>query len=161
MDNAVDQGYKRYSTAYYNLFFTLLEPNLSYNASYSERALEELYATISLTRGLVRKREKIISANAIIDGPGFEKLRSLKQQFSAENSSTANNLWTIAGYAIMVVLLLVILMLFLYQYRPNIFDDNIKLTFLFFNLLLMVGASTTIIKFDAAYIYALPICVFL
>ena len=160
MDNVIDQGYKRYSTAYYNLFFTLLEPNLSYNASYSERALEELYATISLTRGLVRKGEKIISANAIIDGPGFEKLRSLKQQFSAENSSTANNLWTIAGYAIMVVLLLVILMLFLYQYRPNIFDDNIKLTFLFFNLLLMVGASTTIIKFDAAYIYALPICVF-
>ena len=160
MDNAVDQGYKRYSTAYYNLFFTLLEPNLNYNESYSERALEELYATISQTRGLVRKGEKIISANAIIDGPGFEKLRSLKQQFSAENSSTANNLWTIAGYAIMVVLLLVILMLFLYQYRPNIFDDNIKLTFLFFNLLLMVGASTTIIKFDAAYIYALPICVF-
>ena len=160
MDNAIDQDYKRYNTAYYNLFFTLLEPNLSYNVSYSERALEELYATISLTRGLVRKGEKIISTNAIVEGVKLEKLRSLKQQFSVENSSSSNNLWTSAGYIIMVLILLVILMLFIYQYRPNVFYNNTKLTFLFFNLLLMVGTSTTIIKFDSTYIYALPICVF-
>ena len=67
LDGAVDQRYKRYSKSYYNLFL-VLEPNLRYNASYSERAREELYATISLTRGLVRKGEKIISANALVDG---------------------------------------------------------------------------------------------
>ena len=160
IDNAIDQEYKQYNTDYYNLFFTLLEPNLSYNVLYSERALEELYASISQTRGLVRKGEKIISTNAIVEGVKLEKIRSLKQQFSAENSSSGNNFWTIAGYTIMVLLLLVILILFIYQYRPNIFQNNTKLTFLFFNLLLMVGLSTTIIKFDAAYIYALPICVF-
>ena len=83
--------------AYYNLFFTLLEPNLSYNASYSERALEELYATISLTRGWCEKGRKL-SLLMLLSTVRFEKLR-LKQQFSTENSSTANNLWTIAGYA--------------------------------------------------------------
>ena len=160
LDDAVDQGYKRYSKSYYNLFFELLEPNLRYNASYSERAREELYATISLTRGLVRKGEKIISANALVDGAKLEKLRSLKQQFSAENNRAGNNLWTVLGYTIMVIVLLVILMLFIYQYRRNIFEDNTQMTFLFFNLLLMVGLSTTLIKFNPSFIYALPICIF-
>ena len=57
---------------------------------YSERAREELYATISLTRGLVRKGEKIISANALVDGAKLEKLRSLKQQFLCRERSKAN-----------------------------------------------------------------------
>ena len=52
------------------------------------------------------------------------------------------------------------LMLFIYQYRRNIFEDNTQMTFLFFNLLLMVGLSTTLIKFNPSFIYALPICIF-
>ena len=34
------------------------------------------------------------------------------------------------------------------------------MTFLFFNILLMVGLSTTLIKFNPSFIYALPICIF-
>ena len=108
----------------------------------------------------MRKGEKIISANALVDGAKLEKLRSLKQQFSAENNRAGSNLWTVLGYTIMVIVLLVILMLFIYQYRRNIFEDNTQMTFLFFNLLLMVGLSTTLIKFNPSFIYALPICIF-
>ena len=96
----------------------------------------------------------------LVDGAKLEKLRSLKQQFSAENNRAGSNLWTVLGYTIMVIVLLVILMLFIYQYRRNIFEDNTQMTFLFFNLLLMVGLSTTLIKFNPSFIYALPICIF-
>ena len=108
----------------------------------------------------MRKGEKIISANALIDDAKLEKLHSLKQQFSAENNRAGSNLWTVLGYTMMVIVLLVILMLFIYQYRRNIFEDNTQMTFLFFNLLLMVGLSTTLIKFNPSFIYALPICIF-
>ena len=142
------------------MFFELLEPNLSYNISYNERALEEQYAKISLTRGLVRKGEKIITVNELVEGDKLEKLRSLKQQIAVENTQGGNYVWTVVGYSLMVVVLLIILLLFIYQYRPNIFEDNTQMTFLFFNVLLVVGLSTSLIKFDASLIYALPICIF-
>ena len=142
------------------MFFELLEPNLSYNISYNERALEEQYVKISLTRGLVRKGEKIITVNELVEGDKLEKLRSLKQQIAVENIQGGNYVWTVVGYSLMVVVLLIILMLFIYQYRPNIFEDNTQMTFLFFNVLLVVGLSTSLIKFDASLIYALPICIF-
>ena len=160
LDTAIDQGFKRYSKEFYNLFFELLEPNLSYNISYNERVLEEQYAKISLTRGLVRKGEKIITVNELVEGDKLEKLRSLKQQIAVENTRGGNYVWTVVGYSLMVVVLLIILLLFIYQYRPNIFEDNTQMTFLFFNVLLVVGLSTSLIKFDASLIYALPICVF-
>ena len=60
----------------------------------------------------------------------------------------------------MVIVLLVILMLFIYQYRPNIFEDNTLNDIFVFQSFLMVGLSTTLIKFNASFIYALPICIF-
>ena len=160
LEQTLDQGYRRYHKSYYNLFFEILEPNLQYNTVYSKRSLDELYAKISPTRGLVRKGERIISSNALVDGTKWEKLRSLEQQFSSENNRATDNLWSLTGYTLIVILLLVILTLFIYQYRQDIFKDNTQLTFLFFNVLLMIGLSSTVINFDSAYIYALPICIF-
>lgn len=156
----LEEGYKRYEKAFYQLFFTILEPNLTYNQSFSQQSLLEVYAKISRTRDLVRKGEKIILNNEIIDGNKWDKLRSLKQQYSAENLSGANAVGVVIGYSVIVMILLLILLLFINQYRTNIFEDNTAVTFIFFNLLFMVGLSISVVNFNAAYLYALPICIF-
>lgn len=152
--------YRRYEKAYYNLFFEILEPNLRYNISYSERSLNELYATISPTRGLVRKGEVIITTNETIERKKWIVLDSLRQQFSSESLNATNYGLTLLGYGLMVGLLVLMLLLFIYKYRLSIFEDNTKMTFIFFNVLVMVLISTTMIKFNATYLYALPICIF-
>ena len=96
----------------------------------------------------------------MIDGAKWDKLRSLKQQFSSENLSTNNAVWILIGYAIIIMILLLILFLFIYQYRPQVYENNTAVTFIFFNLLFMAGVSISLIKFDATYLYALPICIF-
>jgi putative nucleotidyltransferase with HDIG domain len=156
----IEEDYKSYDKAFYQLFFTILEPNLTYNSTFSEQSLLEVYAKISVTRDLVRKGDQIILRNELIDDAKWDKLRSLKQQFSSENLSTNNAVWILIGYAIIIMILLLILFLFIYQYRPQVYENNTAVTFIFFNLLFMAGVSINLIKFDATYLYALPICIF-
>ena len=156
----LEKGYLQYEKAFYQLFFAILEPNLTYNKSFSQQSIAEVYAKISKTRDLVKKGDQIILSNEIIDGDKWDKLRSLRQQFSSENLSGTNAIWVLVGYTIIVMILLLILFLFIFQYRPNLFEDNTAVTFIFFNLLLMVGMSISLVKFDSNYFYALPICIF-
>jgi len=160
LDLTLEEDYKSYDKAFYQLFFAILEPNLTYNSTFSEQSLLEVYAKISVTRDLVRKGDQIILRNELIDDAKWDKLRSLKQQFSSENLSTNNAVWILIGYAIIIMILLLILFLFIYQYRPQVYENNTAVTFIFFNLLFMAGVSISLIKFDATYLYALPICIF-
>ena len=56
---------KRNEKKFYNLFFEILQPNLSYNKRLTEDYLNELNSAISLTRDLVLKGEVIIETNQI------------------------------------------------------------------------------------------------
>ena len=156
----LEEDYKKYTESFYQLFFAILEPNLTHNTPFSEQSLLEVYAKISVTRDLVRKGDQIILKNELIDNDKWDKLRSLKQQFSSENLSANNSVWILMGYAIIIMILLLILFLFIYQYRPLVYEDNTAVTFIYFNLVFMAGLSISLVKFDATYLYALPICIF-
>ena len=156
----LEKEFKEYDKAFYQLFFDILEPNLTYNSTFSEQSLLEVYAKISATRDLVRKGDQIILSNELIDDAKWDKLNSLKQQFSSENLTANNLVWILFGYAIIIMLLLLILFLFIFQYRPQVYENNTAVTFILFNLLFMTGISISLVKFDATYLYALPICIF-
>jgi putative nucleotidyltransferase with HDIG domain len=51
------------------------------------------------------------------------------------------------------------LMLFIYKYRPVIFNNNTKLTFIFSNVILVVFFTVTVLNFDSSYLYIVPICI--
>lgn len=157
---AIQPDYQSYTSNFYNLFFDILEPNLQYSQSFNQQALDELIAKISPTRDLVVTGEVIIYPNEFIEGDKWDKLRSLRQQYAAENQRGMDSVWILFGYSLIVGLLLMLIFLFIYRYRSAIFEHNTKMTFIFFNLLVMVGASSFVIQFNAAYLYALPICIF-
>lgn len=160
VSNRIAPQFKAYSKAYYNLFFEILEPNLTYNTSFSEQALEELYANISLTRDIILKGEIIITSGEIIEEEKWEKLNSLKKQYTNETNTQSNSIWIVFGYSLIVGILLLLLLFFIYKYRYSVFENNTKITFLFFNVVVMIGLSSLLIQFDSTYLYALPICIF-
>ena len=51
------------------------------------------------------------------------------------------------------------LLLFLHTYRIQIYQNNRKLTFIFFNILIIIIAVTLVISYNTAYIFAVPICI--
>jgi len=160
LEKAIDAEYSSYSKQYYNLLFEILEPNLTYNKRYTEQSINDLYLTISPTRDIIAQGEMIISTNELIDEEKWNMLWSLEQQFSSEDLQAKNFVWIVFGYSLIVSLLLLLLLLFVYKYRFSIFENNTKMTFIFFNILMMVGMSILVLKFNQNYIYALPICIF-
>lgn len=160
ISNRIEPAFKGYSKNFYNLFFEILEPNLTYNTPYNAQVLNELYSSVSPTRDIVSQGELIISSGELIEGQKWEKLYSLKQQYTTEQSAQSDTLWVIFGYSLIVGLLLLLLLVFIYKYRYPVFENNTKMTFIFFNVLVMIGLSSFLIQFDSAYLYALPICIF-
>ena len=65
------------------------------------------------------------------------------------DSSSSNSI--VFGYSILMFLIFFLLIMFLYKYRLDIYNNNRKLTFIFFNILLMVVLSTIILKYNPKF----------
>ena len=153
------RGLLRFQREYQALFFDILRPNVSYNEELSKRALEEEFSRISLTRGSVDEGKLIIAKGEVVEAENLKILESLKQEFESELWTENSYLFILSGYTILVALVLMMLMLFLKKYRPEVFRNNVKVTFIFFNILLMVFITTLVVKYNEAYVFVVPLCI--
>ena len=137
----------------------VLEANVFFNKTLTEKALEEEMSQISFTRGEVSEGRLIIAKGEVVEEENFKVLNSLKQEYESELWQGDNFFYILFGYAILVSLVLMMLFLFIKQYRSEIFRNNNKLTFIFFNILLMVLATTLMVKNQESYVYVVPLCI--
>ncbi|TJY31879.1 HD family phosphohydrolase [Pontimicrobium aquaticum] len=142
-----------------SLFFDIVKPNISLNESITENSLQEELNKISLVRGSIEKETLIISKGEVVEGDKLMILKSLESEYESQIWSEANYNWILAAYTLLVALTLLMLLLFLRKYRPMVFKNNTKVTFIFFNILLMVLLTTLIINYNSSYLYIVPICV--
>ncbi len=138
---------------------TVVKPNLTFNATLTEASVQELLADINPNIGVVEKGARIIAKGEVVEGQKYEKLNSLRDQFQSQVWSQSNYNWLVFGYTMLVSLVFVMLFLFLRKYRPEIYEHNTKVSFIFINMLLMIFVTTLVIKLDAAYVYLIPLCV--
>ena len=154
-----DAVYDPYRAAFKSIFFDLVVPNASFNSSLTEVALNERLSQISKVRGRVDKGTLIVSKGEVVQGEKLAMLKSLESEYESQVWSEANYVWILAAYSVLVALALLMLFLFLRKYRPEIFSNNTKVTFIFFNIALMVLLTTLVVKFNSAYIYVVPLCI--
>lgn len=138
---------------------TVIKPNLTFNAALTEASVQELLGDINPNIGVVEKGARIIAKGEVVEGEKFDKLNSLREQFQSQVWSQSNYNWLVFGYSMLVSLVFMMLYLFLRKYRPEIFDHNTKVSFIFINILLMIFVTTLVIKLDAAYVYLIPLCI--
>ncbi|RDY58377.1 HD family phosphohydrolase [Flagellimonas nanhaiensis] len=136
-----------------------LRTNVFYDEALTDRALEEELSRISYTRGEVSEGTLIIAKGEVVEAENFKILNSLKEEYESELWRGTNYYFIILGYTILVALVLVMLFLFLKRYRYEIFQNNNKVTFIFFNILLMVLATTLMVKNNEDYVYVVPLCI--
>ena len=142
-----------------SLFFDVIKPNLSLEENLTEKALEEELLKISPTRGSVEKDQLIISKGQVVEDEQYVVLNSLKSEYESQVWNTANYNWVLVAYTLLVALALLMLLLFLRKYRLNVFLNNTKVTFIFFNIALMVLLTTLVINYNSQYIYIVPLCI--
>jgi putative nucleotidyltransferase with HDIG domain len=154
-----EQNLKNFKTGFVSLFFDLIEPNLIYDKSFTDKVLQDELNKISYTRGSIAKETLIISKGEIIEGDKFQILKSLKSEYESQVWSESNYNWILFAYTVLVALALLMLLLFLRKYRIEVFENNTKVTFIFFNIFLMVLITTLVINYNSQYIYVVPICI--
>lgn len=160
----LDQKIKYYGLDTYNqeflaLFFDVIKPNAVLNKSITNNSLEEDLSKISLVRGSIERETLIISKGEVVEGNKFNVLKSLESEYESQVWSEANYNWVLAAYTLLVALALLMLLLFLRKYRLDVFENNTKVTFIFFNILLMVLLTTLVVNFNSAYTYIVPLCI--
>ncbi|MCR9227539.1 MAG: HDIG domain-containing protein [Flavobacteriaceae bacterium] len=136
-----------------------LKANLFYDDTLTESALNDELSKISYTRGEVDQGQLIIAKGEIVENGDFKILNSLKDEYESELWMGSNYYFILLGYTILVALVLIMLFLFLKRYRNDIFQNNNKVTFIFFNILLMVIATTLMVKHYEDFIYMVPLCI--
>jgi putative nucleotidyltransferase with HDIG domain len=136
-----------------------LKPNLEFNKEFTEKALQEKLNKISFTKGKISKGELLISKGNILDDSKYKILNSLKNEHKNQQLSNSNFYWALLGYTLLVALTLMMLFLFLKKYRPDIYENNNKVFFILFNVLLMVIMVTFIIRLKPEFLYATPLII--
>ena len=148
-----------YLPMFKTVLFELVVPNTIYNEALTQSVLKERLDRIALVRGRVEKGTLIISKGEVVQGDKYARLKSLQYEYESKVWTQANYVWILAAYTVLVALALLMLLLFLRKYRPKIFSNNTKVTFIFFNITLMVLITTTVLNFNSSYIYVVPLCI--
>ncbi|AXG71982.1 cyclic-di-AMP phosphodiesterase PgpH [Kordia sp. SMS9] len=148
-----------YETLLYNLFFEIIEPNVKANQDYTNSVLAAELNSISPTRGNVQKGIRIIAKGEVVEGLKLEQLASLKKEYESQVWNESNYNWIVFGYIILVALALMMLLLFIRKYRPEIYENNNKVTFIFMNIVFMIVLTTLIVKYNTKYVYVVPLCI--
>ncbi len=141
------------------LCFDIIRPNLIYNKSFTDKALQNELNKVSFARGSVEKGTLIISKGEVVEGDKFQKLKSLQSEYESQVWSASNYNWVLFAYTLLVALALLMLLLFLRKYRADVFENNTKVTFIFFNVLLMVFITTLVVNYNSEYLYVVPLCI--
>ena len=134
-------------------------PSVTFNQQLTESAIKAEIESLNPNRGIIEKGGRIIAKGEVVEGDTFQILNSLKDEYKSQVWSKSNLIWLLVGYAMLVSLVFLMLFLFLKKYREDIYSNNTKVTFIFFNIVLMVFLTTFIVKLDAAYVYVVPLCV--
>ncbi|GAA4810353.1 HDIG domain-containing metalloprotein [Litoribaculum gwangyangense] len=155
----VENNYQNFKTDFVALFFDVIEPNATYNKSFTDKVLEDELAKISYTRGGIAKETLIISKGEVVDDETYQILKSLQTEYESQVWNKSNYIWVLVAYTLLVALALLMLLLFLRKYRIEVFENNTKVTFIFFNISLMIFITTLVVNYDSKYIYIVPICI--
>jgi len=142
-----------------SLFFNIIVPNVSINESLTKKALDEQLSTLSPSRGVIVAGTLIISKGQVIEDDQYNVLTSLKSEYESQVWNTSSYNWVIVAYTLLVALALLMLLLFLRKYRSEVFTNNTKVTFIFFNIALMILLTTIVINFNSQYLYVVPLCI--
>ena len=142
-----------------NLLSEIIKPNISFDAVYSKKVVKNQLKNISYTKGKVTLGKLIILKGDIVEGKKLAILSSLKSESESQVWTESNYNWIILGYTILVSLALLMLLLFLRKYRLEIYENNNKVSFIFFNVFSMIFIQTLVVKYNSDFLYVVPLSV--
>ncbi|GAK77151.1 membrane protein containing HD superfamilyhydrolase domain [Nonlabens ulvanivorans] len=136
-----------------------IKSNVNLNLNLTNQIIEDEVSKVLPTRGVVPLNSRIIAQGEIVEGEKYQILNTLNETYQAQTWSESQYVWRLIGYIILVALTFTILLLFLFNYRPDIYNNSRKLLFIFFNLLTIILLTTLVVNINSLYVYVVPVCI--
>lgn len=132
--------------------------NYLYNDVLTDKIEQNALNNISSTRGMVQKGELIAEKDKIINNETFQKLESLRSVFDDEAKISGNKNYIIIGQFFLISIAVSLLMVFLYFYRKNIYNNNRLLAIIFIVILGLLWTFSWSVKIKLPSLYYIPYC---
>ena len=158
-EKIVDQDFYQFIDSFYPLFFEIIQPNIVFEKDFTENILQTSLSTISPYRGMIPENSIIISKGEIVMGENLQILSSLQMEYESQLWTEYSYYWIILGYSILALITFLTLLLFIYNYRSELYSNNKKVTFIFLNVVAVISLTTLVVNFNPDYTYAIPICI--
>ncbi|MPQ46261.1 HDIG domain-containing protein [Marinifilum sp. N1E240] len=133
-----------------------LIPNLFFDEEMSNQVKSSMLSNISLTQGKVDYATRIVLKGDIIDDKTFIILESLKKDYENILGSSQNHYLIVGGQGLLIISCIVLLFLYLRNFRRAILHDNKKMLFIFLLVLMFVAITSLVLKFPKINIYIIP-----
>lgn len=133
--------------------------NLFYDDEISQKVKNDIIEDISLTRGMVQKGERIIFKGDVVDGEKHTILESIKKEYEMQLGTSTNYYLIVLGQVILVFVSILVLLLFLLNFRKDILQDTLKTSFILILVLLFVSVASIVIRKNVVSLYLIPFAI--
>ncbi len=133
-----------------------LKSNLEYDQVLTRTKQQMLLDNLSLSHGMIRENERIISEGEIISEEKFKILESYKREYEAKIGVNSNFGLLITGQFLVVLSVIIIFFLFLYNYRREVLNDFKQSLFILLMIVLFVSIAGLVIRFKNINLYFIP-----
>ena len=141
------------------LLLASLEQNIIYDKISSDELLQSELNSINISQGLIIEGQIIVNKGEIVNSDRYQKLLSLKEDFEGAEWNRTSYYLVLFGQIILVGISLLILFLFLRQYRLEIITNTTRISMILSLIVIMVLLSALILRINSAYLYILPFCI--
>ena len=115
-----------------------LEANVLYQAERTEQERQMVLRDMSLTSGIVIGGQRIIDTGEIINEQTAKIIDSLKAEYENSLGGGNSRLYILLGQSMLVALLFLLIFLFLYFFRRDVYNKLLSITFLLLMVVSMV-----------------------
>lgn len=136
-----------------------ITPNIILDERLTAELEKQAINNVSETRGMVQKGEVIIENGSVINDGAYQKLESLKIAYEENARAKGSRNLVILGQFFLVGSVVSLLMVFLYLFRKDIFQDNRQISLILMVVTGMLVCLSWAIKVNIPSLYYIPYCI--
>ena len=134
-----------------------LAENLVFDSVTTSISKADLLKNLSLTSGMVQSGERIIDRGEIVTQNMFQVLNSLKIESEKRKTNTIQQSSVVVlGEILMTVCLVTLFFLYIYLFRPRIFEATSNVVMILLLMLLIISSTSLIISYTSVSYFMVP-----
>ncbi|QZE12954.1 HDIG domain-containing protein [Halosquirtibacter laminarini] len=137
-----------------------IEANMTYQKDMSLKAQNELIGGISQTRGMVQEGERIVAQGDLVTPHIYNILQSMQMKIKDVGGMNVDTLLVVLGKLIFVITLVILLILYIYDFYPEISQNLKQVLYLFVLVVIAVTSARLISEVKSLNLYLFPVSTF-